>query len=52
MVEKYRAKRKEFYVAFMFFGKAYDKVCGKELLLLLNEYGVDEYLMTGIKVSI
>ena len=42
LIEKYREKRKELYVAFMDPDKASDKVCIKEMWRVLHEYGVDD----------
>ena len=48
LVEKYREKRKEFHVAFMDLEKAYDKVCREELWRVLDECGVDGYLIRSM----
>ena len=45
LVEKYREKRKELYVAFMDLEKPYDKVCREELWRVLHECKVDGYLI-------
>ena len=48
LVEKYRVKRREMYVAFMNLEKAYEKVCRKELWTLLHECGVDMYFIRSM----
>ena len=48
MVEKYREKRKELYVAFMDMEKTYDKACREELWRMLHEYRVDGYLIRSM----
>ena len=48
LVEKYREKRKELYVAFMKLEKAYDKVCKEELWRVLRECGVDVHLIRSM----
>ena len=48
LVEKYREKRKELHVAFMDQEKAYGKVCSENLWRVLNECGVDGYLIRSM----
>ena len=44
-----KRKRTELYVGFMDLGSAHDKVCREEPWRILYEYGVIEYLATGVK---
>ena len=48
LVEKYRKKRKELYVAVMDLEKAYNKVCREELWRVMHECGVDGYLIRSM----
>ena len=47
LVEKYREKRKDLYVAFIDLEKAYYKIC-KELRSVQHECGVDGYLIRNM----
>ena len=48
MVEKYREKRKELYVAFMDLKEAYDIVCREAPWRVLHGCGVDGYLIRSM----
>ena len=48
LVEKYKEKIKELYVAFMDLEKSYDKVCREELCRVLHGCGVHGYLIRSM----
>ena len=48
LVKKYREKREEVHVAFIYLEKAYDKVCREEVWKVLHEYEVDGYFVRSM----
>ena len=48
LVDKFREKRKELYVALMNLEKVYDKVCREEMWKVVHKCGVDGYLIRSM----